>query len=176
MARPQIRPPVFIALQNAIASLLFAMLLGAEMVRRLLHAYPQSDILWQLSVLANRTVMPVLQQVEAYFQTPGQLLATLIAGVVVPLIAWWARYWLATAMAGHLALGMLILITEALLSRGRHARAWLGLGDMLDPARLGVPELLLAGLCLFVLVMCIADHVAFLRFLAGFRWRRTTRP
>jgi hypothetical protein len=61
MTRPEIRPTIFIALQNGLAALLFAALLGAEIVRQLLHAHPQADVLWQLSTLANLTVMPVLR-------------------------------------------------------------------------------------------------------------------
>lgn len=170
MARPQIRPPIFIPLQNIIAALLFALLLGAEILRRLLYAYPQSDVLWQLSIMANQSVMPVLHHAESYLHTPDQLLAGLVAGVTIPLLAWWTRYWFATAVAGHLALAMLIVIIQTLLLRGRHARADLDLQEILASA--GPLEALLMALSLFVLVMCIADHVAFVRFLASFRRRR----
>lgn len=172
MARPQIRPAIFIALQNAIAALLFALLLGAEVLRRLLYAYPQSDLLWQLAMLANRTVMPVLHHAETYVETPDQLLAALAAGVVIPLLAWWTRYWFATAIAGHLALAMLILIIQTLLFPGSYARATLDFPGLLAAILSGPEEMLLAGVALLVLVMCIADHVAFVRFLTSFRKRR----
>lgn len=171
MARPQIRPPIFIALQNAIAALLFALLLGAEIVRRLLYAYPQVDILWQLSTLANRTVMPVLQHAEVWLTTPATLLAALVAGVAIPLLAWWTRYWFATAVAGHVSLAILVMVIHELFRRGSLAFTSLDMQGILM-ARIGLAEALLLALSLLVLVMCIADHVAFIRFLASFRHRR----
>ena len=163
MTRPEIRPPIFIALQNSFAALLFAVLLGAELVRRLLYAYPQTELLWRLSGLANRTVMPVLHYAEELLPTPDKLLLGLAAGVVLPLLAWWARYWLVTAIAGHVTLAALIVITFTVFQRGNMSLAELDLPAVLLTARPGLIGLALIGLCLFVLVMCIADHVAFLR-------------
>lgn len=175
MARPQIRPTIFIALQNGFAALLFTALLGAEIVRRLLHAYPQVDILWQLSTLANRTVMPVLRHAEQFLPTPGWLMAGLLAGIIVPLLAWWTRYWFATAVAGHLTLAALIVMTHETLRRGTLSLRSIGLDDLLGAARPGAAVILLAALTLFVLVMCLADHLAFLRFFISL-FRRSKRP
>ena len=122
MARPQIRPTIFIALQNGFAALLFAALLGAEIVRRLLHAYPQTDMLWQLSTFANLTVMPVLRYAEKFLPNPGWLMAALLAGIIVPLLAWWARYWFATALAGHVTLAALIVMTHTQHSGAARSR------------------------------------------------------
>lgn len=169
MARPEIRPPIFIALQNAIAALLFAILLGAEIVRRLLYAYPQSDLLWQLSLSVSRTVVPVLHQAEAYLSSPPQLLAALAAGVIIPLLAWWTRYWFATAVAGHVALAIVIIMLETMALRGSDAATLLGTGEVASLLRLGSTSVSLLGLALLLLVMCVADHVAFLRFLLSFR-------
>jgi hypothetical protein len=174
MARPQIRPTIFIALQNGFAALLFAALLAAEIVRRLLHAYPQADILWQLSSLANRTVMPVLRYAEQFLPTPGWLMAGLLAGIIVPLLAWWTRYWFATALAGHLTLAALIVMTHAKFRRGTLSLPNLNLDDLLGAARPGAAVIMLAALTVFVLVMCLADHLAFLRFLISL-FRRSKR-
>jgi hypothetical protein len=150
MLRPQIKPPIFIALQNGMAALLFAALLGAELVRRLLYDYPQSELLWWLTIQSNRTVMPMLGYVNQLLPTPDRLLAGLAAGVIIPLLGWWARYWLVTAVAGHLTLGALLVMAVQIFREGNFPVASLGL----------VP------LMLFVLMMCIADHVAFMRFMA----------
>ena len=174
MARPQIRPTIFIALQNGLAALLFAALLGAEVVRRLLHAYPQVDVLWQLSTLANHTVMPVLRHAEQVLPTPGWLMAGLVAGIIVPLLAWRTRYWFATALAGHVTLAALIVMTHATLRSGTLSLPSLSLDNMLGAARPGAAVILLAALTLFVLVMCLADHLAFLRFFVSL-FRRTKR-
>jgi hypothetical protein len=174
MARPQIRPTIFIALQNGLAALLFASLLAAEIVRRLLHAYPQVDILWQLSTLANRTVMPVLLYAEQFHPTPGWLTAGLLAGIIVPLLAWWTRYWFATALAGHVTLAALIVMTHATIRRGTLSLPSLDLDGLLGAARPGAAVVILAALTLFVLVMCLADHLAFLRFLVSL-FRRSKR-
>jgi len=169
MARPQIRPSIFIALQNGLASLLFLTLLGAETVRRLLYHHPQSELLWQFSTLANRTVMPVLRYCEQLLPDPDRLMLGLAAGVVIPLLAWWTRYWFATALAGHVLLGGLVVITYSVFSRGNLALATLDLPQELATLHPGLAGYALLALTLFVLVMCIADHVAFLRYLASLR-------
>ena len=156
MQRPQIKPHIFLALQNAMATLLFAILLATEMMRHLLYENPSSETLWWLTSLANRSVMPMLQYVNQMLPVPDQLLAGLAAGVIVPLLAWWTRYWLVTAVSGHLVLGALIVLTLQHFPKGSVSLASLGLGGWV-----------LAALSLFVLVMCIADHVAFVRFVAS---------
>ena len=174
MTRPEIRPTIFIALQNGLAALLFAALLGAEIVRQLLHAYPQADMLWQLSTLANLTVMPVLRYAEQFLPTPGWLMAGLLAGIIIPLLAWWSRYWFATALAGHVTLAALIVMTHTTFRRGTLSLPSIDLGGLLGAARPGAAGIIHAALARFVLVMCLADHLAFLRsFVSLFRrWKR----
>lgn len=169
MARPQIRPRIFIALQNASASLLFALLLGTDTVRRLLYEHPQSETLWWLSTLANRSVMPVLNYAEQLLPTPQKLTFGLAAGVVIPLLAWWTRYWLATAIAGHVTLAALVVIAYETFRRGNMALASLGLPDAIGSVHPGAGGYALLALTFFVLVMCISDHVAFVRYLASLR-------
>ena len=174
MKRPEIRPAIFIALQNGLAALLFAALLGAEIVRQLLHAHPQADVLWQLSTLANLTVMPVLRYAEQFLPTPGWLMAGLLAGIIIPLLAWWTRYWFATALAGHVTLAALIAMTYTTFRRGTLSLPNIDLHGLLGAARPGAAGIILAALALFVLVMCLADHLAFLRFFVSL-FRRTKR-
>ena len=169
MARPQIEPRIFIALQNGLAAMLFALLLGAELVRRQLYEHPQVEILWRLSMMADRTVMPVLEYVERLLPTPDNLLLGLMAGVAIPLLAWWTRYWFATALAGHITLAALVVITYSMFRRGNLALASLDLPDVLASVKPGIIEYALLALTLFVLVMCIADHVAFLRYITSLR-------
>lgn len=175
MARPQIRPAIFIALQNGLAALLAAGLLLAELNRRMLFAHPQVELFWQVSTLANRTVMPVLRIADAYLVTPDRLLVGLLAGFAIPLLAWWTRYWFATALAGHMTLGALVIIIDGMFRRGTIALPELDNPQALLSAPYGIAGFLLVALALFVLAMCIADHVAFLRYLVGLVWRRRPR-
>lgn len=172
-ARPQIRPPIFIALQNGMAAALSASLLAADGLRRLLHAYPDSTGLWWLSVHVNRTLMPVMHYLEDYLATQERVVACLVAGIVIPLLAWRTRYWFATALAGHLALAGFIIITQAVFRRGTLAVPSDRIAEVLaamQPSLLGFAFL---GLSLFALVMCLADHVAFFRFFTGLFRRRS---
>ena len=172
MARPQIRPRIFIALQNGLAMLIFAPLLAAELSRRLLYVYPQSGTLWWISGLVNHTVLPVLQFAERYLPTPDKLLAGLAAGVLIPLAAWWSGYWFATAVAGHVALGALIILTSSLLYGHGRALAALDLPEPIQAVHPMIAGYLLLVVTLFVLVMCIADHVAFIRYIVSLFGRR----
>lgn len=175
MARPQIRPPIFIALQNGMAAALSLSLLAEDGLRRLLHAYPSSETLWWLSVHANRILMPVMQYLEVYLVTPEKITACLVAGIVIPLIAWRTRYWFATALAGHAALAALIIITLAVFNRGSPSLPIQTPMDLITALRTSPAGFLFLGLSLFTLVMCIADHVAFLRFFVGL-FRRRPKP
>lgn len=176
MARPQIRPPIFIALQNAMAAILFASLLAADLLRHLLHAHPDSPTLWWLSAQANHSLMPVLRYFDTYLETPEKLLAVLIAGIIVPLLAWRTRYWLATALAGHVTLAALLVMTDSLLRRQTMPIPSATLAGLLQVLRPSLPGFLLLGLSLFVLVMCVADHVAFFRSLTRAVRRRAGAP
>lgn len=174
MSRPQIRPPIFVALQNGLAALIFTSLYGAEMVRRLLDDYPQSELLWRLSTLANRTVMPVLQYAEHLLPTPEKLIIGLAAGMIIPLLAWWTRYWFVTALAGHLSLAALVIITFTVFRRGHLALLAYDVPNSLQVVRPNFAGYGLIALTLFVFVMCIADHVAFVRHLAWL-WKKFAR-
>lgn len=172
MHRPVIKPALFIGLQNAMAALLFSGVLTAELVRRLLYHYPGSEELWRLSALSNRSVLPVLRFMEDLLPGPDRLLLGLVGCVVVPLLAWRTRYWLATAVAGHVTFAALMVMAYSAFVRSRSGLALAALsGDI--PLRQPDPAaLIFLALAVMMLVMCIADHVAFIRFILSFRRRR----
>lgn len=172
MHRPVIRPRLFLGLQNAMAALLFAAVLGAELVRRLLYHDPGSETLWRLSGLANRSVMPVLHFMEQLLPGPDRLLLGLIGCVVIPLLAWRTRYWLATAVAGHVSLAALVVMAYSAFARSHAGLALAALSGELPLRQPDPAALVFLGLAVVMLVMCIADHVAFIRFLMSFRRRR----
>lgn len=171
MRRPQIKPSAFIALQNAMAASFFALLLAADLLRRLVNAHPDSELMWRLSMLANRTVMPVLRYGEQYAPTPDRLTAALLAGILLPLLAWLTRYWLLTAVAGHVMLAALIIMTLTMLRGGNLELPLSHIPQAILAGRVGAGAFILFFLSLFMLVMCIADHLAFLRFMRDL-WRR----
>lgn len=167
MARPQIRPAIFIALQNGLAAALFAMLLAAELGRRLLHAHPNWEVLWWLSTLSARTVLPLLGLIERLLGTSDRLVLVLTAGVLIPLLSWRTRYWFGTALSGHVALGVLAVITLTIFQRGTLGLSWQDPAALLAVMTMPGAGIFFAVLTLLALVMCIADHVAFIRFLAS---------
>ena len=175
MMRPQIQPPVFIALQNAMAASLCGLLLAAEMLRRLVDQHPDSELLWRLVPLSNRTLLPVLQFPEQFFPTPDRLLAALAAGILTPLLAWFTRYWLLTAVAGHVTLAALVVMTAAMLRRGNLELPLTEIPAAIAAGRVGVGLIILMALCLLLLVMCIADHLAFFKFIHALWTRRPRR-
>ena len=173
MARPQIRPPIFIALQNVTAVILCVSLLAEDALRRLLDAHPASAALWWLSVQANRTLTPVTLYIERYLETSEQVTACLVAGIVIFLIAWRTGYWLATALAGHLSFAALAVMTRSVFNRGAVGAPSHNTPDHFTGTPPNVLGLMFMGLTLFMLVMCLADHLAFFRFLVGLFRRRT---
>lgn len=164
--RPQIRPAIFLALQNGLAIALFASLLGAEWVRRLLYEHPQSELLWRLAALSNRTVMPVLNSLDDTLPNPDRLMMALLAGILVPLLAWLTRYWFATAVAGHVTLAAFVVMTWWAFRRGNLALVSADASGALMAMRPEPVAFLFLGISLLLLVMCVADHWAFIRFMA----------
>ena len=175
VARPQIRPPVFVALQNGSAILLFGALLAAEMVRRMLYLNPESETLWRLAALANRTVMPVLNAMDDVLPDPDRLMMALLAGILVPLLAWLTRYWFATAVAGHVTLAALIVMTYWAFRRGNLALVAADIPGALIAMRPEAMSYVFLLASVLLLVMCIADHIAFLRFFVSL-FRRKPKP
>ena len=127
-------------------------------------AVTDSGVLWWFSTLANRTVMPLLRQIDRMLVTPDKLLLGLVAGIAISLLSWWTRYWLTTALAGHLSLAGSVVITLFIFQRGRMGQPWADPMVMLSNMQTPVLGLSFLALSLFLLVMCIADHVAFIRF------------
>lgn len=175
MMRPQINPPAFIALQNAMAASLCGLLLAAEMLRRMVDQRPDSEMLWRLASLSNRTLLPVLHFAEQFFPTPDRLLAALVAGILIPLLAWLTRYWFLTAAAGHVTLAALVVMTAAMLRRGNLELPLKDIPEAILAGRLGAGTLVMMALCLLLLVMCIADHIAFVSFMRTLCGRRARR-
>jgi hypothetical protein len=77
-------------------------------------------------------------------------------------------------LAGHLTLAALIVMTHATFRRGTLSLSALDLDGLLAVAKPGIAGVILAALTLFVLVMCLADHLAFLRFFVSL-FRRSKR-
>lgn len=165
MARPQIRPTTFVGLQNGVAAAIAACLLLTELSRRLLYAYPESETLWWLTILSNRTVMPLLQLMEDHLGNPDWLVPALLAAVAVSLLSWGTRYWFGTALSGHMALAALVVVTLSIFSRGRVLYGYSAPSELLGPINLPLLGIALGLLSLSVLIMCIADHVAFFRYI-----------
>ena len=93
------------AVQNGMAACLFLLLLAAEALAYLLHSFPSVEILWMLTISANRIAGPLLNVADHLIQLPFALLAILALAVLIPIISYRRRSWLGTAISGHVALG-----------------------------------------------------------------------
>ena len=145
MGKTLLKHPRVYLVQNAMAACLFLSLLAAEGVAYLLHAFPSVEILWALSISANRIAGPFLGTADHLIGLPFALLAILALATVLPLASYRLRSWLGTAISGHVALGLFVMLTYGALRRAAtgHIMANLSMASLantFDPALLERPR------------------------------------
>lgn len=149
------------AVQNGLAACLFLLLLAAEALAYLLHFFPSVDILWMLTISANRIAGPFLSAADHLIQLPFALLAMLALAVVVPIISYRYRSWLGTAISGHVALGLCVMLTFEALRRAHEGRSTASLSQVFDTAMLNSSILSLFAVTLVMAVLCLLNHIVF---------------
>src|SRR6185503_15331943 len=136
MGEHLIKNPRVYAVQNGIAACLFLLLLTAETLAYLLHSFPSVEMLWMLTISANRIAGPFLSVADHAIQTPFVLLAVLAIAVAAPLVAYRCRSWLGTAISGHVALGLCVMLTFEAMKRAQTGHLTASLSGAFDPATL----------------------------------------
>lgn len=149
------------ALQNGLAAALFGLLFGAEILRHLLDSFPGTEILWRLTSFANLTVAPGLDLVGSTVTSPVALLGVLALAVALPIAAWRRRNWLGTAVSGHCALALMVLLAFCALKRHNSNVALASLSDVLDIRFYDTSAASFILLAAVMGVFCILNHVAF---------------
>lgn len=149
------------AVQNGMAACVFLLLLSAESLAYLLHSFPSVEILWMLTISVNRIAGPVLSVADHLIQLPFALLAILALAVVVPIISYRCRSWLGTALSGHVALGLCVMLTFEALRRAHEGRSMASLSQVFDIAILNSSILSLFAVTLVMAVLCLLNHIVF---------------
>ncbi len=156
--------PRIYAVQNILASLVFVILLGAQGLAYLLYLHPSSELLWALNIPLHRIASPLLGIFDFGFGQGAFASMTVLAiTVILPLIAWWLRNWLGTAVSGHVALAVCVILTDGALRR---------IGPIERTASLtpfgGIPPVdsntvCLAAVTLAMVILCFINHAMFFR-------------
>ena len=149
------------AVQNGMAACLFLLLLAAEALAYLLHSFPSVEILWMLTISANRIAGPFLNVADHLIQLPFALLAILALAVLVPIISYRCRSWLGTAISGHVALGLCVMLTFEALRRAHEGRSTASLSQVFDTAILNSGIVSLIAVTLVMAVLCLLNHIVF---------------
>ena len=154
---------VFIV-QNSLAALVFGLLLTSELLAYLLFQYPSADILWTLSIPFNRISGPVISSIDFGFgKGPLASMAVLAAAVSLPLLALRRRNWLGTAVSGHVALAVCVVLTFGAVRRATTGSMSASLSPIIDPASMDANAVSLAIVSTVLVVLCFLNHVAFFR-------------
>lgn len=154
---------VFI-IQNSLAALVFGLLLTSELLAYLLYRYPSAEILWALTIPFNRIAGPMLSSIDFGFgKGPLASMAVLAAGVSLPLLAWRHRNWLGTAIAGHVALAICVVLTFGAVRRATTGSMSASLSPIIDPASMDANAVSLAIVSIVLVALCFLNHVAFFR-------------
>ena len=149
------------AVQNALAACLFLLLLTAEALAYLLNSFPSTEMLWELTIAANRIAGSFLGAAGHAIQLPFALPAILAIAVAVPIIAYRRRSWLGTAISGHVALGLGVMLTYEAMKRAQTGHMTASLSQVFDPAILNSSTVSLIAVTLVMAVLCLLNHVMF---------------
>jgi hypothetical protein len=161
MGEQLLRSPRVYAVQNGVAACLFLLLLTAETLAYLLHSFPSVEMLWVLTISANRIAGPFLSVADRIIHLPFVLLAFLAIAVAVPIIAYRRRSWLGTAISGHVALGLSVMLTYEAMKRAQTGRMTASLSQVFDPVSLNSSTVSLIAATLVMAVLCLLNHIMF---------------
>jgi hypothetical protein len=146
--------------QNTLAAIIFGLLLVSNTLAYILYVFPSAEILWRLNIAAVRLSRPVT---ALFDRLPGHSLLTSLALLAALwTLAWFGfrhRHLLATAVSGHIAL---ILGTYATFTRFKSPSV-AGLTFRIDPDTLTSDLVSMVATLVVMLVLCIGNHVLFIR-------------
>ena len=164
MSKLVIVSPRIFAVQNALAALLFAGLLGTFCLEYLLYLYPGSELLWSLSLPANRLAGSLLHAIDGWLgMGPFALAVVLGSTVFLPIIAQKRKSWLGTSIAGHVALAVAVVLTYDAMNRAQVGRSTASLSPIFDPAIFDPNSTSLTMATMVLIALCVLNHVVFLR-------------
>ena len=161
MSEKLLRNQSVYAAQNGIAACLFLLLLTAETSAYLLHSFPSMEMLWRVTISANRITGSLLGALDHAIQLPFVLLAILAIAVVVPILAYRRRSWLGTAISGHVALGLCVMLTFEAMKQVQAGHLTASLSAAFDPAILNSSTISLIVVTLVMAVLCLLNHFMF---------------
>ena len=164
MTKLVVASPWIFAIQNTLAALVFAGLLATQCLDYLLYLQPGTELLWALTIPANRLAGPLLQSIDLRVgMGPLAMFCILGCAVLLPVIAQLRRSRLGTSMAGHLALGAILILTTAAMSRALGGRGTASLSPIFDPAIYNSDSTSLTIATVVMVVLCVLNHAVFLR-------------
>ena len=161
MTRMMLRNQHVFAIQNGVAALLFLFLFVSEGMAYLLGAFPGVELFWRLSIFTSRISAPLLGGLGQQFSQPFLLLVLLGTAATVPLIAFRHRSWFGTAVCGHVALGLAVMLTSHAMKRAGTGHITASLGDVFAPRMFDTSAVTLAIVATTMAVLCLLNHLAF---------------
>lgn len=146
--------------QNTLAATIVGLLLLTNTLAYALYLLPSAEILWRLNIAAIRLSRPIT---AIFDHLPGHsLLTSLVLLAALWTLAWFGlrhRHLLATAVSGHIAL---ILGTYATFTQFKTPHV-AGLTFRIDPSTLTLDLVSMVATLVVMLVLCIGNHVLFIR-------------
>lgn len=149
------------ATQNGLAACLFLLLLIAETSAYLLHSFPSAKMLWMLTISTNRIAGPILGKADHAIQWPFAVPGILAFAVIASFFAYQRRSWLGTAISGHVALGLSVMLTFEAMKRSQTGHLTASLSGAFDPAILNGSTTSLVAVTLVMSVLCLLNHFMF---------------
>lgn len=152
------------AIQNTIGVVVFGGLLLTNILSVLLHHNPGMAWIWAASISLHRIFGRMLDwAVFGGGQGPAASLAILAAFTALPILSFARRSWLGTAVVGHAALGISILLASDAIGRATVRLHSASLAPYVETGMRDTSAILLVILSAATLLLCIFNHIVFFR-------------
>ena len=152
------------AVQRVLAAFLFGLIFSAYLFAYLLYLFPSTAILWRLSVPLNHLMQPVTSPIDSsMFADPRLLLLIFLACMIAPLTPFVRRTWLATAIVGHVALAIGVIVVSGNIQMVFTTTRSASLLPLAALDNLGAGTWGLALTTVILVVLCALNHIVFFR-------------
>ena len=152
------------AIQNTIGVVVFGGLLLTNLVSVLLHSNPGGAWIWAASISLYRVFGRMLDwAVFGGGQGPAISLAILGLLTGLPILSFVKRSWLGTAVVGHAALGMCVLLASDAIGRATMRIHSASLAPYVETGLRDTSAILLVILSAATLLLCVFNHIVFFR-------------
>jgi hypothetical protein len=152
------------AVQNTLAVIVFGGLVLTNVLAILLHSFPGQELLWVASLHFHRVFGKLLDlAVFGGGLAPELSLALLLCLAIFPVWSFLRRNWLGTAVSGHVALALCVLIAWDAIHSATITLHSASLVPIVSQGMRDINAAVFVTMAAAAFVLCIINHIVFFR-------------